>query len=199
MRQLSETGCEFTFPVKTHASPSWYVKRQLKTQSFKATYIYRDPRDVIVSALEIGKKNRERGDAKRYFGIGLYRSFARFYTLEGVIRWVNWQLFPPWKKWMRCQDILVTKYEDLVLNTPDEIRRLGEYLGVLLSEKQVEEILSKYSTDDSGRIKNDFWRPGRGYLKNKGKIGRYKKILNEEKQHLCERKLHRCLTMMRYE
>ena len=198
MKQLCIHGGKYSFPVKTHASPSWHVKRQFENKTLKGTYIYRDPRDVIVSALELGQKNREHGDAKRYFLAGPYKSFARFYTLEGAIKWVNWQLFPRWKKWMGCKNILTTKYEDLVLNTANEIHRLAAYLEIALSEKQIEKILAKYTTDNTGKIKDDFWRPGRGYLKNKGKIGRYKEKLSDAEQALCNQRLHRCLSMMGY-
>jgi len=82
--------------------------------------------------------------------------------------------------------------------TANEIHRLAAYLEIALSEKQIEEILAKYTTDNTGKIKDDFWRPGGGYLKNKGKIGRYKEKLSDAEQALCNQRLHRCLSMMGY-
>jgi hypothetical protein len=196
--QIAKVGLNNTFPIKTHHAPTATLKYFMAKGRFRATYIYRDPRDVIVSALELGKKLREKGNTERYFRIGPYRSFARFYTLEGAIRWVNWQLYPRWKKWTNCRNVLTTKYENLILDKLIELRRLADFLEIKVDDDQLKCIIKKYEPDSSGKIQGDFWRPGRGYLLNKGIIGRYKKELSQKEQELCWKHLKTCLTMMGY-
>lgn len=197
--KLLRAGDKFTFPVKTHAPPNPLLKRKLNNNKIKATFVYRDPRDVIVSALELVKKLRENGSARRYFLIGPYRGFARLKNLSGAAAWVNYQLFPRWKKWVACNNILTTKYEeDLITDTYSQLERLSQYLEIKITDEQIVEILKKYEPTDSGRIKGDYWRENRGYLKNKGVIGRYRTKFSPSEQEFLNQRLGKCIELMGY-
>jgi Sulfotransferase domain len=184
--------------IKTHQSPTYGTKYLLKKKYAKATFIYRDPRDVIVSALELGKKLREKGEAKRFFAIGPYQSFARFYTVDHAIRWVNWQLLPRWRKWTSNPNVLVTKYEDLVSNKVGELSRLATFLELDLNPEDLVTILQKYEPQELDHGKQAQWKPGRGPLLNKGIMGRYMTWLTAEEQEKCNTHLEECLKEMGY-
>ena len=174
------------------------MRHLLRNGGARATFIYRDPRDVLVSALELGKKLRDKGEAKRFFAIGPYRSFARFYTVDNAIRWINWQLLPRWRKWTSRPNVLVTKYEDLVTNKIDELSRLADFLQLEVRREDLVKILQKYEPDGSGRITDNHWRPGRGPLVNKGVMGRYLTCLTSEQKDKCSSRLEKCLKEMGY-
>ena len=184
--------------IRTHCRLSLTLRHLLNNHSARATFVYRDPRDVIVSALELGRKMREKGEARRYFGIGPYQSFARFFTLEGAIRWVKWQLFPRWKTWAKCNDVLLTRYEDLVVDTISELERLAAFLNLPVGMRSLEGIVEAYAPDKSGRIDGDLWKKGRGPMRNKGIVGRYKTSLTLKQQDLCNTRLAKCLKEMGY-
>ena len=185
--------------IKVHVRPSCLLKYYIKQGLAKATYIYRHPFDVMVSALELGQQMRTRGEARRYFLIGPYRSFARFYTISDVIFWVKHQLYPRWKKGTSCDNILITKYESLVMNTYDEIERLSSHLGVSLAPDEINELIKKYTPNKNGSLEGDKWKRGRGPIFNKGIINRYKDILTPKELLICENNLKEILIDMKYQ
>ena len=193
---LDRTGQEgITFVVKTHRRPSKLVRKLIAQGRFKATYIYRDLRDVIVSALERGRVMRETGQLHgRHFYIGPQKSFAKYHTVRGAILWARFRLLPVWKAWANCDGVLMTRYEDLHADTPGQLRRLADYLDLDVSEKQIEVIVAAY---DRGRMKAGVPN-ARNLHFNKGVTGRFKDVFSEEQQELCRRRLGRYLQMMGY-
>ena len=184
-----------TFVVKTHRRPSKLVRKLMAEGRIRATYIYRDLRDVIVSALERGRVMRETGQLHgRHFYIGPQKSFAKYHTVRGAILWARFRLLPVWKAWANCDGVLMTRYEDLHADTQGQLRRLADYLDLDVSEKQIETIAAAY---DRSRIKADISRAGHLHL-NKGVTGRFKDVFSEEQQELCRRRLGRYLQMMGY-
>ena len=180
------------FTVKTHRRPSRALRRLLAEGRFKAAYICRDLRDVVVSGLEVGRKMRAAGNTRRIFLVGPYRGFARLHTVEGGIRWALWQLIPRWDVWMRCPGVLVTRYENLLADTAGEVRRLADHLRFEVSDEQIQRIVDVYR-----------WNSGDGAVEkphylNKGVIGRYKEVLSADQQLLCQRRLGRYLEKMGY-
>jgi len=195
--QLEKATKDGLITVKTHKAPSHVLRYFIGRGKVKATYIYRDPRDVIISALERGNSMREKGEAKRYFGIGPYRTFARIKTLRGAILWVRWQLFPRWQKWQKCHNVLFVKYEDLVRDTSYQLKRLTDFFEIDLSDIQLEEIVKKYQPDGSDKL-DCYWRWGGGKMFNKGVIGRYKTVLSKKEQDLCLKCLEKILSTTGY-
>ncbi len=184
-----------TFVVKTHRRPTKLVRKLITQGRFKATYIYRDLRDVIVSALDRGRVMRETGQLHgRHYFIGPQKSFAKYHTVRGAILWARFRLLPVWKAWAHCDGVLMTRYEDLHADTPGQLQRLADYLDLDVSEKQIETIAAAY---DRSRIKADISRAAYLHL-NKGVTGRFREVLSQEQQELCRRRLGRYLQMMGY-
>lgn len=188
--ELSKAG--ETFTVKTHRRPTAAFRRFQAEGHFKSTYICRDLRDVIVSSLERGNQLRESGEARRYYKVGPYRSFARLKTVEGAVIWARWQLMPRWAAWLANEQTLVTRYEDLSADPLKELKRLAAHLELDVSATQMEAIIDTYGRK---KMKPD---PGRNLHFNKGVSGRYREKLTEEQQELCLRKLGPYLRKMGY-
>jgi len=190
-----------TFAIRTHTAPTWSIKAYMATGRFKGTYVYRDPRDVIVSALERGKIMREKGDATRFFGIGPYRTFARLQTLEGALRWFRWQQYPRWKRWSNCSNVLMSKYEDNITRTEDVLERIADFFGLNTTPDQISQIAATFKPGaDTKRA--DYYSEkasaGGGKLLNKGVIGRYREVMNASEQDLCNSYLADILKDMGY-
>ena len=184
-----------TFVIKTHRRPSKLVRKLIAQGRFKATYIYRDLRDVIVSALDRGRVMRETGQLRgRHFYIGPQKSFAKYHTVRAAILWARFRLLPVWRAWTHCDGVLLTRYEDLHADTHGQLRRLADYLDLDVSEKQIEAIVAAY---DRGRMKADISSAGHLHF-NKGVTGRFKEVLSQEHQELCRRRLGRYLELMGY-
>ncbi len=193
LNRISQQG--HTFVVKTHRRPSKLVRELMAEGRIRATYIYRDLRDVIVSALDRGRVMRETGYLHgRHFHIGPQKSFAKYHTVRGAILWARFRLLPVWKAWANCDGVLMTRYEDLHADAQGELRRLADYLDLDVSQKQIEAIVAAY---DRGRLKADISRAGSLHL-NKGVTGRFKEVLSQEQQELCRRRLGRYLELMGY-
>jgi len=194
MQRLDEVGRQGeNFMVKTHRRPSRALRKLLETGRFKATYIYRDLRDVILSGLEDGAKMRANGELSRFFWIGPYRSFARLHTVKGGIMWVRWQLLPRWEAWMRCPGVLTTRYEDLQRDAAGELRRFASHVGLEVQDSQIQEVVDRYRRDRVER--GEIAKP---VPLNKGIVGRFAEVWSPEEQALCARRLGRYLERMGY-
>ena len=51
-----------TFVIKAHAGPKPLALRLIHSGLIQPTYIYRDPRDALLSAYEYGQRKRESGE-----------------------------------------------------------------------------------------------------------------------------------------
>lgn len=150
-----------TFAVKTHAPLPLYLAPLLWLNTIKATYIFRDPRDVVVSALDHGRKLRAEGITTNF---GAYSTCADLLPLID-----NYQRV--WSKWDRIGGVLRVRYEDLLADTPGELRRLARHLRLTLAERTIEQIVDRYRPERlNDRKKDDLHF-------NRGVIGRYKQAL----------------------
>ena len=195
--KIAQAGGKDTFAIRTHKRPNTALRYFLKTGRFKATYIYRDPRDVILSTFEIGAKFRESGNTDRYFRIGPYKGFARFHTFKGTVSWFKMQIFPRWKKWIRMPNTLTTKYENLVTDPFLHLKKLAQFLEISVPDEGMREIIQKYEPDSTGK-RPEYRTGGGGKVFNRGIIGRYKTELSLEQQEFCSKHLHKCLEEMGY-
>jgi len=185
--RISRSG--LTFMIKTHSRPSPSVRRLMAMGRLKATYIYRDPRDVIVSAMERGRLMRESGEARRLLGLWPYRDFARLYTVPGALFWARWQLLTRWESWMRCEGLLVMRYEDLRADPRRQLARVAEFLDLDAPQELVDRIVAGYEPDR--------WRE-KPRAFNKGVTGRYKEVFSDQEQELSRKRLGYFLKRMGY-
>lgn len=153
---------EGTFTVKTHSGPTGFQKILHRIGLIKTIYIYRDPRDVLLSAQDHGKKIIAAGDN---------HTFAQMIDFDDAFNnvkvWTN--IFNSYKK---ANNVLLIRYEDLMGAPIKEMQKICSYLNVNLSEKKIKEILAKY---DRGNPNANMT----GLHFNKGITNRYKTELTQ--------------------
>lgn len=162
------------FAVKTHGSPSSkFLHYLMHFGILKATYIFRDPRDIAISAFEHGEKIRANHQM---------HTFGILDSIEASILFVKSRL-KIWGQWEECRQaysnhMLFVKYEDLVADPLKESRRLVDFLEIDVSSKILLEIEKRYAIDSSGR---DL----KGLHFNKGVAGRFRRVMNQKELDLC--------------
>jgi hypothetical protein len=150
----------------------------------KATYIYRDPRDVVISAFEHGQRIRDKGES---------HTFAEWNSIEASIFNVK-SLLTTWDEWMGCSQVLTVRYEDLWADPVHELERLVGFLSFddHTSSKDLVRIASTYQQDqlDASQM---------SYLHfNKGAIGRFREVMSQRELDLCMKHFASYLQKMGY-
>lgn len=171
-----------TYAIKAHAGPRpltlWFIRQKL----MRVTYIYRDPRDALVSAYEYGK---------RAVQAGRRNAFSRLTTIEKSIRFMQGYVEIS-KAWLANQTILPVCYEDLLLNYQAEVEKLLDYLSFDKHDPAVISVIEKYKPE-SGR------RGQKGQHFAMGKIRRFVTVLNPEQQQICQKLFSPYLEQVGYE
>lgn len=92
---------EGAFVVKTHAHSSIFHKLFLKMGWLKTIYIYRDPRDVLVSAQDSGKRMAAAGKTEHPFT----KCIEFESCLNEVAKWIK-----SCKTYLHTKGILIVRY-----------------------------------------------------------------------------------------
>ena len=170
-----------TFVIKAHAGPSTASRMLSSLGWLRITYIYRDPRDAMLSAHEFGRRALEKGRPNAFSHLSDFHTCVEFMMEYTRI----------WEKWMREKHILVARYEDLLTRYDLEAGRLVEFLSLEGNRPQIQEVIGKY-------------RPGAGEERQglhfyKGKIGRFRESYSEDQKNVMREKLAAFLQRMGYE
>jgi len=152
-RLLAVADDGHTITVKSHKPPSRAFKRLAREGKAKATYIYRDPRDVVVSVFDRGGKLRARGSR---------RAFARFTTVNRTILWVRFRLLAVYDAWMKQPGAHIVRYEDLRADPLTEVKRLAAFLEVDVPEETMQAIITSYEGENAKQKTGSHYQPGGG-------------------------------------
>ena len=158
------------FVIKAHAKPTSYAKLLIKLSLIKPTYIYRDPRDAMLSAMENGARARERGQSNAFSQLDSFDKALEFMKTYVQIS----------EDWLQCKKIFHTRYEDLLLNYDHETKQLITYLQLPLNEVSRKEIIEKYRPES---VKQD----QKGLHYRHGKIGRFRDKMTDEQIDILNR------------
>jgi hypothetical protein len=150
-----------TFAVKTHAKPTRMLRILSRSRFAKSIFIYRDPRDRLVSIMNIAVKQREAGM--------MDRSFAHVQGFEDALKAVTTS-YKHFNMWQKNPETMLIRFEDLVLNRNPEMKRTADFLGLKLSKETVATALAVF---------DDATSKERGHFVS-GKIGNYKTVLTPE-------------------
>lgn len=156
------------FVIKTHAGLTQLARFFIEHEVIKPLYIYRDPRDAMLSAYEYGERSCKSSKTS---------AFSQLTTIEDAIAFMH-DYVEISKTWLACHEALHTRYEDLLLDYDNEITRIVQYLNLDGENRLLKEVIENY-------------RPGgvnsgqRGTHLVRGKIGRYKDKITLEQQSLC--------------
>jgi len=170
-----------TFVIKAHAGPTSASRLLQRLGLLRITYIYRDPRDAMLSAYEYGQRALKKGHPNAFSHLTDFQKSVDF--MMDYVR--------IWKKWMKENNVLIARYEDLLTDYDHEVARLAAFLKLNGNKPEVQKVIDAY-------------RPGsadgqQGLHFYKGKIGRFREAYNAEEQAILREKLGPYLERMGYE
>src|SRR5215212_1787478 len=170
-----------TFVIKAHAGPSSASRLLQRLGLLRITYIYRDPRDAMLSAFDYGQRVLERGHPNAFSYLTDFQKSLNF-----IMDYVR-----IWDRWTKEKNILITRYEDLLMDYDNETARLVKFLQLNGSNSEVQKVTEAY-------------RPGaadgqQGLHFYKGKIGRFRESYSSEEQAILKEKLSPYLVQMGYD
>ena len=171
-----------TFVIKAHAGPTGASRLLQRLGLLRITYIYRDPRDAMLSAFEYGQRALTKGRPNAFSHLTDFQKTSDF-----MLQYMN-----IWEKWTREPGVLVTRYEDLLLNYEAEAVRLVRFLGLDAGRPEVQAVLQEYRPDAPAE-----GQPGLHFYK--GRVGRFREGWTAEQQALMSRRFGPALARMGYE
>lgn len=170
-----------TFVIKAHAGPSAASRLLQSLGLLRITYIYRDPRDAMLSAYDYGQRALQKGRPNAFSHLTDFQK-----SLDFIMEYVH-----IWEKWTQEKNVLIARYEDLLMNYESESARLVGYLKLSGSSPEVQKVIESY-------------RPGaaegqQGLHFYKGKIGRFRDSYSAEEQAMLKEKMGNYLVKMGYD
>jgi hypothetical protein len=170
-----------TFVIKAHSAPTSSARLLQRLGLLRITYIYRDPRDAMLSAYDYGQRALQKGHPNAFSHLTDFQK-----SLDFILEYVQ-----IWEKWMKERDVLIARYEDLLTNYDDELARLIPFIKLNGSNPEVWKVVDSY-------------RPGaaegqQGLHFYKGKIGRFRDAYSVQEQAVMNQKLGPHLKRMGYE
>ena len=170
-----------TFVIKAHSGPTSASRLMQRLGLLRITYIYRDPRDAMLSAYDYGQRALKKGRPNAFSHLTDFRK-----SLDFIMDYVR-----IWEKWMKERNVLVARYEDLLTNYDHEVTRLMGFLKLNANKPEVQHVIDSY-------------RPGaaegqQGLHFYKGKIGRFREAYSADEQILLKEKLGLYLKQMGYD
>jgi len=169
-----------TFVIKAHAGPTSWSRLFSTLGLLRITYIYRDPRDAMLSAYEYGQRALKKGRPNAFSHLNDFEKSLAF--MEDYVR--------IWEKWQAEKDVLVARYEDLLQEYDTESARLVEFLQLDGSRPDVREVIETYRPD---KAENQ-----QGLHFYKGKIGRFRESYTEKQKAILAEQFGHVLQKMRY-
>jgi hypothetical protein len=157
-----------TFVIKAHAGPKRLAMRLIRNGLIQPTYIYRDPRDALLSAYEYGQRKRDSGR------VG---PFADLDSIETAIDFVR-EYIQISEAWLACERSLNLRYEDLLLDYDAQAVRILDFFGLSKDDPKFQSVIDQYRPD-----KGSSEQKGTHFVK--GKIGRYREKFTPEQKQLC--------------
>jgi len=170
-----------TFVIKAHAGPTSASRLLQSLGLLRITYIYRDPRDAMLSAYDYGQRALKKGRPNAFSHLTDFQKSVDF-----ILEYVR-----IWEKWMKEQNVLIARYEDLLTDYDNEAARLAGFLKLDGGRPEVRNVIDGY-------------RPGaadgqQGLHFFKGRIGRFREAYNAGEQAILKEKLGLYLQQMGYE
>jgi hypothetical protein len=170
-----------TFVIKAHAGPTSASRLLQRLGLLRITYIYRDPRDAMLSAYEYGQRALNKGRPNAFSHLTDFQK-----SLDFIVDYIR-----IWEKWMKERNVLIARYEDLLTNYDHEVARLVGFLQLNGRKPEVQNVIDSY-------------RPGaaegqQGLHFYKGKIGRFREAYSSDEQKILRKRLGSYLQRMGYE
>jgi hypothetical protein len=156
-----------TFAIKTHAGPTPPALFLVRRGLVKPTYIYRDPRDALLSAYEYGRRARENHREN---------AFARLETVEQALDFMRAYVHIS-EAWLACDRALHVRYEDYLKDYDSQALRLAVFLGLQGNTPELSQVFDRYRPERGSPDQ-------KGWHLSKGKIGRFREVFNDRQKDM---------------
>ena len=170
-----------SFVIKAHAGPTSTSRLFQRLGLLRITYIYRDPRDAMLSAFDYGQRALQKGRPNAFSHLTDFDKSLAF-----IMEYVH-----IWERWMKQKDVLIARYEDLLMNYDGEVTRLLGFLNLEESKVEIRKVI------DSFRPEKGEGQQGLHFFK--GKIGRFRDAYTADQQAVLTQAMGAYLQRMRYE
>lgn len=165
LRVLVPAALGNTFVIKAHAAPTPLARRLIRWKWIRAAYIYRDPRDALLSAYENGERARNSGRSN---------AFSALVDFEAALKFMQ-QYVEISLAWLEVGEALHTRFEHLLLEYDREASKLARFLGVEADDPGTRAIIDRFRPEA---------RPaeGKGLHFSHGKTGRFRTKMSADQQ-----------------
>ena len=171
-----------TFTIKLHAGPTLFAQTLIRRGQIRPTYIYRDPRDALLSAYEYGQRARAAGHEN---------AFSTLDTIEKAIEFIA-DYVRYWEQWTAIPNCHTVSYENLKTDYDAEATRLAQFLGLDAASLPVRAVIEKYQPEQAQQ-------GDRGLHFVKGVSGRFRQVFTPEQHQICINTFGETLARMGYE
>ena len=171
-----------SFTIKIHFAPMTLGKWLIGLGWVRPTFIYRDPRDALLSAYEYGRRIIEEK--------GRTNAFSYLDTIEKAIDFMG-DYCRDWEAWMALADPTIFRYEDLLSDFDHQAQRLLDFLELDPDAPGVQAAIAR------SRPRAAAQKDGTHF--SKGKVGRFRQVFTPEQLQLCEERFAPYLEKMGYE
>lgn len=159
------------YVIKLHAERRPLADLLIAAGWIRPTYIYRDPRDALLSAYEYGRRMREKD---------LTNAFTPLTSIEEAIDFMAGYVRIA-EGWLSSRKTLPVRYENLLGSYDREVERLVDFLQLELSDDEISPIADQYRPRQ-----NHYQQQGMHFVH--GKTGRYREHLNAQQLARCDEK-----------
>jgi hypothetical protein len=153
-----------TFVIKAHAGPTPFALRLIQQGILKVAYIYRDPRDAMLSAYENGQKALAAGRPNAFSSLTDFDTALKF-----ILDYVRIS-----QEWMSVNRALHTRYEYLLDDFDGEANRLVKFLELDDANPAIQQVIAKYRPAEAAQAEQ------KGLHFSKGKTGRFRQKYTPE-------------------
>lgn len=171
-----------TFVIKAHAGPTPIARGMIGYRLLRPAYIYRDPRDAMLSAIENGRRAVESGRANAFSPLVEFDAAMEF--METYVRISE--------AWLAIPQTLHTRYENLLQDYDREAVRMADFLRLDCERPEIRAVIDRYRPAGSSQDQ-------KGLHFNKGKTGRFREKMTEELQAVMAERFGPYLQRMGYE
>jgi len=167
-RLLRASSKEGSFAIKTHRPPTLAVRALQQFNLAQVIYIYRDPRDALLSVMDHGRKALATGE-KHPFTEMIEFDVA----FEGIKRWLE-----TWREYQKLPNLLQFRYEDLLADPLSIVKKCAAFLKVEATEQACKDLIWQFNRDNPNVDRETL------HL-NKGVACRYKDEMTSEQRSRC--------------
>jgi hypothetical protein len=176
-----------TFVIKAHAGPTPMARFLMRRGLLRTSYIYRDPRDAMLSAYENGQRALQNGRANAFSHLVDFDTSLAF-----MLDYVR-----IWDAWMQVPEALHARYEDLLTDYEAEAGRLADFLRLDRTRPAIAAVIEKYRPASAAVASTGGDQKGLHF--SKGKTGRFRQKMTPEQQAVLADRFGPYLSRMGYE